>query len=415
MADDQEAPQTQEDELSKEFDEIVEHAEEKTDEGAVNVAVRRDTTPLEEPVVQQQEAAAPVVTTQPAAPQVPVTTPTHNSGATMVLQWLSYAFWGWFGVAMGWLSGVTIGYFVSGNSADITSSLAYPLASVIVMFILAAVTDFLYVRREPLHKQGGPNAIMLVHVVLFVLIAVGSAVTGLFALISMLLNTDPTMGTEAQSIVAWTSLVLLVTFAMIAARALLGGRVRKIRMLHWIVMAALGIGMIVAAIAGPVVGAQVTKDDRLIEEGLPTLVAAVSSYVNENDKLPDNLAAANDSYQYATPASKSLVSRSLVKYKPNVMEAISLGDGTTYSGSKSSYWNSTTYYYEVCVTYKQVKKAGGTYSDSMSGATKDGYYPSYLSISSHPKGEVCYKRSASTGYGDVYPVDAITGATTSKQ
>lgn len=404
MADDQPAQSAPEDELSKEFDEIVERTESRADE-AVRVEVRRDTTPADVSV------PAPV---EPAAPAAQ--SPQRSTGGVMVLQWLSYAFWGWFGVAMGWLSAVTIAYFVHGNSSDITSSLAYPLASVIVMFALAAVTDILYVRREPLHKQGGANAIMLVHTVLFVLIAVGAAVTALFALISMLLTTDPSLGTDTQVVTAWTSLVLVVIFAMIGVRVLFGGRVHKLRTVHWVVMTTLALGMMVASIMGPVVGAQVTRDDRLIEEGLPTLVNAIGSYVGENDKLPATLAAANDSYAYATAASKSLVSRNMVRYTPNVIEPVTANDGAGVSSKESLYPASTTYYYRVCVTFTQVKKASGTYPGSSDGSV-DGYYPSYLSIVSHPKGEVCYNRSATTGYGGVYPLDdtSSSGATTTKQ
>jgi hypothetical protein len=388
------------DDLEKEFDEIVEHAdEEPVDDGATSVPVRHDSD-HEATLAKKQEAElVSSVMTSPERPAPVAEISSRSSGGVMVLQWLSYAFWGWFGVAMGWLSAVTIAYFVQGNSSDITSALAYPLASVIVMFILAASADLLYVRREPLHKQGGASAIMLIHTVLFVLIAVGAAVTALFALISMLLNTDPSVGTDTQVVTAWTSLVLVVIFAMSALRVLFGGRLHKLRTIHWVVMAVLALGMMAAAIMGPVVGAQVTKDDRLIEEGLPTLVASVSAYVGENKKLPETLADANDSYTYTTTASRSLVSRNMVKYTKNVTAPITIND------------NSSTYYYRVCVTFTQIKKASGTYSDS-SGESVDGYYPSYLTISSHPKGEVCYNRSATTGYGEVYPVDAASGATT---
>ncbi|MEO5949205.1 MAG: hypothetical protein ABIP74_02280, partial [Candidatus Saccharimonas sp.] len=205
MPEEQASANAPEDVLSKEFDEIVaktEEVESTQDEGAVVVDVRRDSTPEmpslpPEPTASTPEPAA--VQPVAVAPTVPATTPVapaRSTGGTMVLQWLSYAFWGWFGISMSWLSVVTLGYFITGNTSNVTSALAYPLASVIVMFLLAVAADFVYARREPAHKAGGANAIMLVHVVLFVLIAVGAAVTALFALISMMLSTDPSRGVD---------------------------------------------------------------------------------------------------------------------------------------------------------------------------------------------------------------------------
>jgi len=415
MPEEQASGNTSDDGLSKEFDEIVtntEGAESTQDDGAVVVDVRRDSTP-EVPVIPSEPVVSPPeVIPVPVAPIAPVAAPavpTHSTGGTMVLQWLSYAFWGWFGVAMSWLSGVTIAYSISGNSSDLTGALAYPLASVIVMFLLAVAADLFYARREPAQKSGGANAIMLVHVVLFVLIAVGAAVTALFSLISMALNTDPTSGTDGQVIAAWTSLVVIVIFGLTAVRAMFGGRKKKIRIIHWAVMTALALGMIGASLFGPVVGAQLTKDDRIIEEGLPTLSTTINQYVTDKDKLPATLADANEASSSSTAASTSLVTRNIVKYTPNVKAATTddyYNSGTT---SKSLSFQKT-YYYELCVTYKAAKKASGLYYDTSS--VSSGKYTSYLSISSHPKGEVCYKLSTDN-YGTVIPLDATAGATTS--
>ncbi|MEO5949013.1 MAG: hypothetical protein ABIP74_01295, partial [Candidatus Saccharimonas sp.] len=69
-----------------------------------------------------------------------------------------------------------------------------------------------------------------------------------------------------------------------------------------------------------------------------------------------------------------------------------------------------TYYYRLCVTYKEAKKASGVYSDL--GASSDGKYNSYLYITSHIKGEACYNLQTD-GYGSIVPMDAVQGSTTS--
>jgi hypothetical protein len=410
--------QVSEDEMSKEFDEIVARVD---DDGAVEVPVRRDAAPREEIVGEERESTAepvdavestPVevaaVTPLAAAPEVSKPTESsRSSGGVLVLQWLTYAFWGWTALALGWLAAVTIGYFIAGNTSSVASALAYPLASVIVMLVIALVCDIVYARHEPAQKHGGANAIMLVHVVLFVLLAVAAAVTAVFALISLLLSTDPTSGTDGQMITAWTCLVVIVAFGLTAVRALFGGKRTVLRIIHWILMTVVALALIGSSLVGPVAGAQLTKDDRLIEEGLPVLQQAVSEYVEEHKALPSNLAAAEDASTSSTAASAALVSRNLVTYTPNVREATKNDSyGTLYDG----YEYGTTYYYQMCVTYKQEKKADGYYAtDSVSSSA--GKYDSYLYISSHKKGEVCYDLKATDGYGIVYPMDDAASAT----
>ena len=417
------------DEMSEEFDEIVAANDDSTDDAAdasegVQIEVKRDRDdftfqpPSEdipliepEPIVAQVEPMAPVVVAAPVSAPAPVPVPQtpQGSGASMVLQWLSYAFWGWFGVAMGWLAGVTVAYFVTGNSSSVTSALAYPLASVIVMLIVALVADLLYARREPEQKAGGQNVIMLVHVVLFVLITVGAAVTALFSLISMLLNTDPTAGTDGLAITCWTSVVTVFVFGSIALRAFIGGKKRFVRKAHWITMTVLALTFIVLSIVGPAMGAQATKDDRLAEEGLPTLIQGVKEYVNQNGKLPATLSDAveDSSFTARNAAASALVSRNLVRYTPNIMAATKSSDKLE-NAAYNDYTYGTTHYYQLCVDYKQVKKANGTYYDT--SITTGEKYPSYLTIDAHAKGEVCYKLSATDGYGIVYPMDGTSAS-----
>jgi len=389
---------TKDDGLSKEFDEIVA----QSDDGSVNVKVRRDPVDVPPADIEPKKASE---TPQPeVTPVAPVTKP-HVSGGVMVLQWLSYAFWGWFGVAMTWLTGVVVAYFVTGNSTDVTATLAYPLASVIVLFALACVTDFFYARHELEQKAGLTNAIMLVHVVLFVLVAVGAAVTGLFALISMALNTDPASGTDGQAIAAWTSLAAILIFGAAAARALFGGKRKVIRRVYWIVMAVAALGMIALSIAGPVVGVQSTKDDRVIEQGLPHIREIVSAYVNENGVLPKTLEVAQQAETSSDNAAmKQLISRNLVRYTANVKPAT---EENYYGVTYYNYKPSKTYYYRLCVSYSHIKKASGTYTDTIAASSEGDYMP-YVSIYSHAKGEVCYNLEATTGSGLIYPMDDST-------
>lgn len=398
MADDT-TDAAQDDGLSKEFDDIVASA----DDGAVEVPVRHDTTPAE-----------PIVPTPPLAPTEPaVASPDkqkqHGAGGIMVLQWLSYAFWGWFGVAFAWLTGVVVAYFVTGNSTDVVTSLSYPLASVIVMGVLAAVTDIIYARREPAQKIGGANAIMLVHVVLFVLIAVAAVITAVFACISMLLNTDPSAGTDAQVIVIWTSVSTILVFGLTAVRALFGGKKPLFRRIHWIAMGVGAVAVIVLSFVGPVAGVQSTKDDRIIEEGLPTVSTAIRTYVVDNGTLPTTLSQLKkDDAVDSSAAMDQLIDRNMVRYTPNVKPATSNDYSELYG--YNSYKPGKTYYYRLCVTYAHIKKSSGLYTSDTT-STASGGYESYLYVYTHGKGEKCYDMEAPTN-GVVYPMDdTVSGAT----
>lgn len=352
--------------------------------------------------------AAPVVTNE--APVVAV--PTHqseNSGGVLVLQWLIYAFWGWFGASMVWLAGTVFTYFVTHSaSVDWSQLLAYPLAAVIILFIIALVTDMLYRRREPAKKQGAANVIMLLHVVPFVLIAIGGLITFVFCLLTMMLNTSPVRAVDGPFIAMLTSLVGVAVYALIAIRIFFGAKKARVRLMTWGIFCATALALIIAAFAGPASDAIRTKQDRLIEQTLPTLSSDIRSYVAKNNKLPANLTDVTHSDSSSSAMVQEMLSKKLVTYKPNTLPAT---DGNSYSpedttstksGVSASIYpynpkQSKRYYYQLCVTYKGEKKDSYTYRDTATmttngsaGVAADYRYDSVYSISSHPAGNVCY-------------------------
>ena len=192
-----------------------EQAKKSDDEFTVNVrtdapAEQKSDEELFDQVVEandeQQPNAQPDVPAAPASRPVAATTttdtaadtsqkPKGNAAGILVLQWVTYAFWGWFALAILWLSALTFGYFITGNdSQSWGAALAYPLASVVVMLIIAQVADLFYVKHEPERKTGGSSVIMLIHAVLFVLLTVASLIVAVFSLINMSINSDPVSG-----------------------------------------------------------------------------------------------------------------------------------------------------------------------------------------------------------------------------
>ena len=388
-----------------------------------------DTDHLIKPVNEPEQAKPAETTAAPTLPPQPAPQKAQNSGGVLVLQWLTYAFWFWFSVSASWLAGVVINFFVSGGTSSYEwgSVLAYPLASVIIMLIIALVTDFFYAKHEPEKKTGGANVIMLLHVVPFVLMAIGALVTIVFAFIGMLLNSDPIASTDGPLQVMLVSLVVVVLLGLAAARAFFGSKPR-VRLIARIGMIVIALGFIIAGIAGPAVEAVRTKDDRLIERALPSLSSDIREYVQDNNKLPATLSDVTHNSSYSADAVQLVIDSGLVKYKPNTLPA---KDGNSYdpgdepSGLKSgvsyrlpSQPEDTTkrFYYQLCTTYKNEKKDRYNYSynerdaytkgNSVSSVASDYRYDYVTSISAHPAGDVCYNLYADGGYGSIVPMDA---------
>lgn len=361
------------------------------------------------------------------APPAPVDESSHTSGGVLVLQWLSYAFWFWFSISMSWLATVVINYYVSGSeSYQWSSALAYPLASVIILLAIALVTDIFYTRHEPAKKTGAANIIMLLHVVPFVLISIGSLVTAVFALITMVLNSDPIASFDGPLITMTVALIVAGLFALIAARAFYGGKA-QVRLVARAIFTVLAVGFIVAGFAGPAADALRTKNDRLIEQALPSLASNIREYTSTNDKLPQKLTDVTHTDSYSSDAVQKLIDSNLVTYKPNTVKSsdssYSPGDGevsidscigSSYSSDCSTN-GGTRYYYQLCTTYKNEKKNSYNYTDdsnyttsSSAGVAADYRYNYVSSISQHPAGAVCYNLYADGAYDyeKVLPIGA---------
>ncbi len=388
----------------------------------------KDSNPADEPTAEKhvdvmKEVEAPPVekktdTVAPPPATAPVEKP-RTGGGVLVLQWLTYAFWGWFAVSMGWLSAMVFAFFVArGSSSDWGGALAYPLAAVIILFIIAFVTDFLYSRHEPAKKVGGANVIMLLHVVPFVLTAIASLVTIVFCIITMVLNGDPADSADGPLISMLTALVVMVLYAGIAARAFFGGGRRLVRLIAWVGFGVIALGFIVTAIAGPASEAVRTKNDRLIESALPTLASDIRSYTAKNDKLPANISDVTHTSSYGASTVQKVLDKKLVTYKANTLPSTkgnSYSPGDDYSdtlpmsGKSSgvsvySSYGAKRFYYQLCTTYKTEKKNEYNYSseaeyttDTSAGVSAD-YRHSSLSIASHPAGQVCYDLYADGKY-----------------
>lgn len=374
---------------------------------------------VDAPIVKEETTTVPVV----SQPTVTAVVPAQNSGGSLVLQWLTYAFWGWFCIALCWIAGTAFTYFVThSTSPDWGNMLAYPLAATSILLIIALVTDMLYSRHEPVHKTGGANVIMLLHVVPFVLFAIGGLVTVVFCFITMMLNSDPVSTVDGPLITLYTALVGVVIYAMLAARIFFGGKKPLIRKFAWVGFGMWAIAFVIAAFAGPASVAMRTKQDRLIEQALPTLSSDIREYVQKNNKLPAALTDVTHNESSSASAVQQLMDQHLVTYKANTLppkdssnsnyltssatDSEKMGVSVSSGVTSNSWEPGKTYYYQLCTSYKAEKKSSYSYTsvsevktttNGSAGSRADYLTDSIYRIDSHAAGPVCYNLYANTG------------------
>lgn len=305
--------------------------------------------------------------------------PKTSTGGTLVLQWLTYAFWGWFIASLIWLLGIIFTSIIVGDTVNAT--IPYAIAAVIVLLPLAFVCDLFYRRHEPLRKAGAAMVIMLIHAVLFALSAIGALIIAVFTGLNSIINaTDDS--SSVTSVVVYTAASAAVLYGLAFLRTLNPFKHKKGAVIYAWSMLGVAIALLIAAVAGPVVQSVSTRNDRLIEDSIANVHYGVQRYVSNNGVLPENL----DQIKTYSERADEVIANGDLEYinegeAPASLEAI---DDMMSNGSTQ-----TTYRYQLCATYDQESK-GDKYESSYEYDSKNGY-SSYPRATPHDAGRVCYK------------------------
>lgn len=302
----------------------------------------------------------------------------RSSAGVIVLQWLSYAFWGWLILALIWLVSITLTNAITGVAVE--DLVPYAMAAAIVLLPIAFVTDLFYRKHEPRKKEGAATVIMVIHAVLFALLGIGSLIITVFIGLSMIIGSGGQ--SDAQTISLLTAAFAATMYILAFVRVLNPLKISKVAFFYGVGMLVLTIVLLVLGTVGPMVKSISLRDDRRIEKNLSYVESGVSDYIRDNKKLPDSL---ND-VDYSQTDAKALVNDGLVKYKKE--------QSVSTDSQISSISNRTEFRYQLCVTYKQ-ESSQKRYNYSSND------YSSYLSTSGHDAGEVCYKLKTLV-YGDTY-------------
>ncbi len=307
------------------------------------------------------------------------------TAGVLVLQWLSYAFWGWLVASLVWLVYVVATTFIASERMEDVAP--YALAAVIVLLPIAFITDLFYRRHEQQKKVGAATVIMIIHAVIFALSSIGFLIAAVFTGIRLLVDVSSS-GVEFQ--VAWiiTLLTATVLFAITFFRTLNPLKGKKVGVVYAFTMLGVSIVLIIAAIAGPIAQSTAARDDKRIEQNLRDVKLAIDSYARENEGLPDSI----ESLDYSDKQAEALVADGLVTYKKD--ENVSSTFKIEVNSSTGSYTKAQllrTMRYQLCVTYKAADSSSSrSYSKLNSG------YSTSLLTYGHPAGEVCYKLIPST-------------------
>lgn len=322
---------------------------------------------------------APGVTPAPAAATPPQNTATQqqNSAGTLILQWLSYAFWGWFVIALIWIIAAILASAILNTS--MTYALPYILAAVIILLPTAIVTDSLYTKREPARKTGAAIAIVSIHVVLYALLSIGALITAVFTALSIL--TTSTNNTGGETVAIFSSLSAALLYAGVIVRIIGPAKIKRIALIFRYTILAITLALLVAAAVGPFAQSLVAKQDYDVENNLSGIDNAINSYLTKNKKLPASLNDLTTSSSDVT----ALIKSGKVTYTPS---KTTTKDYSSSSSSSSSYYydSETVYSYQLCATYKAPK---GSSRDQESA--KNSKYS--INTNAHPSGNVCYDRS----------------------
>lgn len=315
------------------------------------------------------------------------TIPKESNAGTLVLQWLTYAFWGWLILGVAYLVSITAGYTLNpGQMGDsIQEPVAYGIAAVLVLLPVAVLCDIFYSKQEVDRKKGASSIVMVIHAVLFALLGIGTLITIAFSLVNMLLSGYRT-GTQ---VVLITAACMFILYFLTLVRTVKPFMVKKLRFIFRIVMAAVVVAVCIWGIAGPVAATARTKDDRAVSQGLTSLHSVINSYASSKGALPNDLGVVlqeRNRYESSSwETIKDLIDRNLITYTPNTKAP---SPEPSASDSMTVQPSGKTFYYELCGVYKY--DAPNKYSKRFYGNDLEtGGYSTYLESSAYHAGKNC--------------------------
>lgn len=310
------------------------------------------------------------------APQQPVVAP--SGPGLIILQWLTYAFWGWLIVGLIWLIALIILNALSSDSSSVTGMLPYAIAGTVVILPIAFICDLVYRSKEPKKKTGASTVIMVIHAVLYALLGIAALITAVFTLVNLSINIES--DTTPQIVTASTAGAAALLYALTFLRVVQPLK-KSISLPYNLTMGSITLLLLAFAIIGPVMSSFATRNDRLIENNIDTVQSSVNRYIRQNNKIPASI----DEVTITNAVAKKLIADKKIDYVPGDMKH----EFRTDNGNARL----ITYRYQLCANYDHAKNSKNNASLYYENDLDADGYSSYIQTYSHDAGRVCYKLS----------------------
>lgn len=299
----------------------------------------------------------------------------QSSPGIIILQWLTYAFWGWTLLAFVWLAYIVFASFMS--PMDTSGMVPYAIASSLVLLPIAVLCDLFYLRKEPAKKQGAAMVVMVIHAVIFALFGIGVLIAGVVTLVNMAIGSP----SDASFLLAWvyTAFLSTVVYAFAFLRTLNPFSSNAVAKWFWVGMALLVTGFVIASFIGPVANARLTREDANVESAVERINNMIQSHAQEYGEVPGSLDELELDGEDKAYVQKNTISytREETTITPRIQNFQDLQEE-----------RSKLLRYQICAEYK---RQGMYYDYDLSSNESIKGYAEYLSVSPHPAGKVCYK------------------------
>lgn len=203
-------------------------------------------TPIQNPAMVAGPSYSPV---PPVPPTQPPAAHELTNPVTIILQWLTYAFWGWTVLNLSMLTYVVIGQLLNQHTASNFNY--YVCAALIILLPCAVVCDYFYSKREPQKKVNAAMVVMVIHAVLFAIIGIGSVLFAAFSFVRIF-TSSTSKGIWVAALIS--SLVIGIYYALTFIRTLNFAKIPSIAKTYKIVMAVLVIIFLILGFTKPHLG-----------------------------------------------------------------------------------------------------------------------------------------------------------------
>lgn len=199
----------------------------------------------------------------------------------IILQWLTYVFWGWTIVAVSYLVVATLSHYM--DLFEFGDAVYYGIAASVTLLPVSLICDYFYLNKETSEKSTFSSVVMAFHAVACGLFAIGALVTAAFSAVNLMIG-----GTETESnkLTIYCSVIISALWVILLLRIAASGKMFNQRKSSAILLALLCGVIIALGIIGPGAEAKRTRQDKMSEANLEQVQSGVNYYVSSNDDLP---------------------------------------------------------------------------------------------------------------------------------